>query len=201
MSSPRSFVLLFTGPSGAGKSSVIRPMVDADERLVFSVSCTTRAPRAGERDGVDYHFLDRPAFEQQIEADAFAEWAEVHGQLYGTRRADVQAELEAGRIPVLDVDVQGGLQLLPRYGDDLVSVFLFPPSWEELERRLRAHATETEESLALRLRNARHEVREADHYAYWIVNERIEASQGILRGILTAEAARRGRFVQAPLSD
>ena len=130
-------ILLITGPSGAGKGTVIAGLLAREPRLAFSVSTTTRPIRSGETDGREYDFVDDATFDRLVAEDAFVEWANVHLHRYGTRRSRL-AEMEAaGRIPVLDIDVQGGLNVLKRFGDELVSVFLFPPSWDELERRLR----------------------------------------------------------------
>lgn len=191
-------ILLITGPSGAGKGSVIDALLAREPRLAFSVSSTTRPIRGGEVDGREYDFVDDAAFDRLVAQDAFVEWAPVHLHRYGTRRsrlADLQA---AGRIPVLDIDVQGGVNVLQQFDDELVSVFLFPPSWAELERRLRARGTETEEAIATRLRNARHEVGFAGHYRYWVVNDDLETAVARLAAIVTAEGCRaRGR---APLA-
>jgi guanylate kinase len=180
-------LLLLAGPSGAGKSSVVRPVVDADPRLAFSVSCTTRAPRPGERDGVDYHFLTRAEFERQRDEAAFLECAQVHGQLYGTRAADLDTIFARGQVPVLDVDVQGGAQIRRRFRGRIVSVFIEPPSLEELERRLRGRGTEDEAALQIRLRNARGELAEAGHYQHRIVNAELEQARAELRALLQAE--------------
>jgi guanylate kinase len=122
-------IILITGPSGAGKSSFIDRLMAADPRLAFSVSTTTRPVRAGEVAGEDYDFVDDEAFDRLLAEDAFVEWATVHGNRYGTRREVLAAMTAEGRIPVLDIDVQGGLQVIPQFGPELVSVFLFPPSW------------------------------------------------------------------------
>ncbi len=192
MQRSKGFLLLVTGPSGAGKSSVLSDLL-AQERFGFSVSATTRPPRPGEVDGRDYHFVSRERFEELIAADAFVEWAEVHDHLYGTLVEEVERMREAGRIPVLDVDVQGGVRVIERFGDEVVSVFLFPPSFAALEARLRRRGTESEEALATRLANARREVMFADRYRYWVVNDVLERARGDLAAIVRAEGLRRER--------
>jgi len=195
-----SFLLLISGPSGVGKSSVYHPVMRRDSRLRFSVSCTTRASRAGEVEGEDYHFLERPEFERQQAAGAFVENFTVHAQLYGTRKVDLDAMLEEGLVPVLDLDVQGGERILQSYGERVVSVFLFPPSWGELERRLRTRDTEDDAAVQLRMENARWEVGYARHYHYWIVNDDLERAIGDLEAVLRAERLRRHRWPEMPLS-
>lgn len=192
-------ILLISGPSGAGKSTVYRELMRREPRLAFSVSTTTRPPRAGEADGVDYHFVDDAAFDRLVASDAFLEWAPVHDRRYGTRRDHVAALEAAGSIPLLDIDVQGAVQVLDRLGAEVVSVFLFPPSWEVLEARLRGRGTDSDEVIATRLRNARWEVGFADRYAYWVVNDTVEAAVARLQAIMAAEECRRERVGEAPL--
>jgi len=192
-------ILLISGPSGAGKSTVYQELMRREPRLGFSVSTTTRPPRTGEEDGVHYHFVDQAAFAQQVDEDAFLEWAEVHDQRYGTRRADVEAMEAEGRIPLLDIDVQGGVQILEKMGDQVVSVFLFPPSWEDLESRLRGRQTDTDEVIATRLKNSRWEVEFARHYTYWVVNDEVDRAVARLEAILAAEDCRRERLGKSPL--
>ncbi len=192
-------LLLISGPSGAGKTTFVRALLEADPRVRFSVSTTTRPSRPGERDGVDYHFVDDAEFDSLVAADAFIEWAHVHDHRYGTRRDHVQAMIDRGEIPLLDLDVQGGTRVIDLFGDDLVSVFVFPPSWEELERRLRARGTDSEEVIQTRLRNARWEVGFADRYRYWIVNDVLDEAIGRMRAVLTAEECRRERYPAPPL--
>lgn len=191
-----SFLLLVTGPSGAGKTSLLRGLLEEDPRLAFSVSCTTRPPRNGESDGHDYHFVDDAEFRRRREANAFVEWARVHDHLYGTLVSEVESMAARGRIPLLDIDVQGGLQVIDEWGDRVCSVFVFPPSWEVLESRLRGRATDGEEAVRTRLANARREVAEAGRYTYWVVNDDLSRARADLHAIVRAEtlrAARRGR--------
>ena len=194
-----SFLLLVTGPSGAGKTSVYEPILAEDPRLGFSVSCTTRAPRPGEIDGRDYHFVTVEEFERRREAGAFVEWAEVHGELYGTLISEVEAMAATGRVPALDIDVQGGVQVIRRFGERVCSVFVFPPSFEELERRLRGRGTESETALRTRLENARREIVEADAYSYWIVNDDLDRARDDLRAVIRAESLRREHHERRPV--
>jgi guanylate kinase len=192
-------ILLISGPSGAGKSTVYHELMRREPQLGFSVSTTTRPPRAGEQDGVDYHFVDMARFIDLVAEDAFLEWAEVHGQRYGTRREHVAAMEAAGRIPLLDIDVQGGVQVLDSCGVEIVSVFLFPPSWKALEARLRGRGTDSAEAVATRLKNARWEVGFAERYDYWVVNDEVDSAVLRLQAILLAESCRRERFSTPPL--
>ena len=194
-----SFLLLVTGPSGAGKTSLYQGLLAEDARLGFSVSCTTRAPRTGEVEGRDYHFIDRDEFERRRDAGEFVEWAEVHGNLYGTLISEVEQVAREGRIPALDIDVQGGVQVISRFGDRVCSVFVFPPSFEVLERRLRGRGTDDEAAVARRLANARYEMDQAGVYRYWIVNDDLERAQGDLRAIVRAEQLRRERYAKRPI--
>jgi guanylate kinase len=192
-------IVLITGPSGVGKSSFIAELMAADPRLAFSVSTTTRPRRTGEVDGTDYDFVDDVTFDGLITDSAFVEWARVHDNRYGTRRDQLEEMAAAGKIPVLDIDVQGGVQVLDQFGPELVSVFLFPPSWEELEKRLTSRGTDQSEVIATRLRNARREVGYAPRYSYWIVNDELTAAVTRMRAIIMAEECRSKYQVTPPL--
>lgn len=184
------FLLLVTGPSGAGKSTLLQSLFEADPRLGFSVSATTRAPRPGEVDGREYFFLGEEEFRARRDRGEFVEWAEVHAHLYGTLIAEVDRMMTEGRIPVLDVDVQGGRAVLEHYGEKVLSVFVFPPSWADLEERLRGRATDDEATVQRRLTNARREVEAAELYRYWVVNDDLERAEADLRAILRARELR-----------
>jgi len=160
--------------------------------LSFSVSHTTRSPRRGERDGIDYHFISREAFVDMRLAGDFLEWAEVHGNLYGTSKKSVEDGLAAGLDIFLDIDVQGARQLR-KSGIKALFIFIVPPSWEELERRLRGRGSEATEIIALRLTNARHEMSEVTLYDHVIVNDRIEHAVDMLRAVVLAERSRNRR--------
>jgi guanylate kinase len=180
-----------SAPSGTGKTTVCRAVVSRDPEIVFSVSHTTRAPRAGERDGVDYHFVSRQEFLRLVEADAFLEHAEYRAQLYGTSWAALETPLRAGRDVLLEIEVQGARQVRLRRPDARF-VFLLPPSLEILEQRLRGRGTESEELIARRLAVARQELGEVQRYDYVVVNDELERAIESLLRIVHAERAGRG---------
>ena len=192
-------IVLITGPSGAGKSTFVQKLMAQDDRLAFSISTTTRPIREGEVDGRDYDFVDDDAFDQLVEEDAFVEWAHVHNNRYGTRDSRLEEMAASGKIPLLDIDVQGGVNVIDQYGPELVSVFLFPPSWAELERRLRSRATDSDEVIATRLKNARQEVGFADRYSFWLVNDELEDAVARMAAIILAESSRKSSFRANPL--
>ena len=187
----RGVVLLISGPSGSGKSSICRGILE-DERVVFSVSATTRSPREGEVDGVHYHFLSKEEFERRIRGGEFIEWAEVHGKRYGTTRDSIEGAAVAGRAVLLDIDVQGARQLRGSY-PRAVTIFLLPPSPAALEQRLAARGTEVSSDLELRLRTACSEIAEAGAYDHVIVNDDLAAAAGELRSLVVGHGDRRPR--------
>lgn len=192
-------LVLISGPSGAGKSTFVKSLVTAEADVVFSISTTTRPPRPDETDGVQYHFVDNTEFDRLIAADAFVEWANVHGNRYGTRRDHLQAMKDRGQIPLLDLDVQGGVHVIEMFGPEVVSVFVFPPSWDVLAERLRGRGTEDEAAFQVRLENARWEIGFADRYDYFIVNDDLNRALTRMHAILIAEQCRRIRFGPPPL--
>ncbi|WP_148894270.1 guanylate kinase [Geothermobacter ehrlichii] len=195
---PRNGILfVVSAPSGAGKTTLCRYLVDMFPEIRQSISFTTRTPREGEVDGVDYHFVGRETFERMVAEGAFAEWAEVHGNLYGTSLRTLQQAREAGEDILLDIDCQGAAQLRDRL-DDAVFVFILPPSLKELERRLRGRQTDAEDVIARRLANARREIAQAHWYDYLLVNADLEESAAQLRAIVMAERCRTRRFRDAP---
>ena len=185
-------VLILSSPSGAGKTTLKNRLLSAFPDLRFSVSHTTRKPRPTEQDGREYHFVDRAGFEAMIEADAFAEYAEVHGNLYGTSLREIEAARSTHRGVVFDIDHQGARQMLARV-PDAVTVFILPPSFWELERRLRTRADESDESIRRRLANARLEVTHYGLFDYLLTNDDLEAASARLSAIVLAERCRRGR--------
>ena len=176
-------LLVLSGPSGVGKSTVLRKLMDGREDMCFSVSATTRSPRPGEEDGVDYFFVSRERFQRMIEEEALLEHAEFVGNCYGTPKSQVLERLEQGITVVLDIEVQGAAQVKARMPDAL-TVFLAPPSLEELERRLRGRGTETEEKILSRLETARKELLLAPRYDFTVINDDPDRAAGELAEIL-----------------
>lgn len=161
--------------------------------LAFSVSHTTRAPRTGERDGVDYHFVDRQSFLDMRDRGLFLEWAEVHGNLYGTSLSAIDANLTAGTDIILDIDVQGAHQIRKKRKHQAVFLFIIPPSLEELKNRLSGRNTDAKETINLRLANARKELADVDLYDYVIVNDTVENAVDVFRSIIIAERCKNRR--------
>lgn len=189
----RGILFVVSSPSGAGKSTISRKLLDSETGLTMSVSATTRPPRPGEVDGRDYHFVDTPTFKQMVGDQQFLEWAHVFGHRYGTPRAPVEAALAAGRDVLFDIDWQGAQQLYQRAGGDVVRVFIFPPSMAELEHRLRARATDSEDVIAGRMSRAAAEISHWDGYDYVLVNDDVERCFADVCTILAAERLKRSR--------
>ena len=194
----RTCPVVLSAPSGAGKTTIAKALVEKMEDVVFSVSSTTRPARDHEVDGVDYHFLSEVDFRAMIEADELVEWAEVHGHLYGTSRESLQAALEEGRFLILDVDVQGAMQMRERV-QDVVLVFVLPPSADALVERLTGRGTEGEDNVARRIENARGELEQASQFDYIVVNENLDQAIDEVRCIVLAEGRRTDRAID--LSD
>lgn len=189
----RGLMFILSSPSGAGKTTIAKKLLSDDGNLALSVSATTRPMRAGEVDGRDYHFITRETFEAMVARDEFLEWAEVFGNLYGTPRAAIAQELEAGQDFIFDVDWQGAQQLSQRAREDVVSVFLLPPSIGELEARLRGRGTDDAEVIAGRMARARDEISHWDGYDYIVVNEDLERCFARVRTVLEAGRLTRKR--------
>jgi len=185
----RGLLVVVSAPSGAGKTSLCEWAVTTVPDLVHSVSHTTRTPRPHEVPGRDYHFVDESTFHQMAERGEFAEWAVVHGHLYGTSRAVLEAHFAAGRDVILDIDTQGAAILRERYPEG-VFVFIVPPSWESLEERLRLRHSDADEDIRRRLGRAREEVRHYAEYQYVIVNEVFARAGEELKAIILAERRR-----------
>ena len=189
MNTNRGSLIVISGASGVGKSSVISEVLKRRDNIYFSVSWTTRLPRAGEVDGVNYHFTDREGFEKRIMEGDFLEYAQYVGNFYGTSRSLVEEKLNAGQDVLLDIEVQGAEQVKVNC-PEAVLLFVIPPSFEELEMRLRSRGTDDEEKILGRLTRAREEMREIERYDYIIVNDTIETAAEEVISILTAERCR-----------
>jgi len=190
MSSRRGFPVVLSAASGTGKTTLSRLLLEGDSDLTLSISFTTRAPRGDERDGVAYHFVDRPAFEEKIEQQDFIEYAEVFGNYYGSSRQWTVDTLETGQDVMFDIDVQGGKQIRNLFPEACL-VFLVPPSWEVLERRLRNRGTDDDETIALRLKTAREEIAEGlATYDYVLTNDRLDRALFDLTSIVRAHRLR-----------
>ena len=189
----RTFPLVLAAPSGAGKTTIARALRERRGDVVFSVSATTRPPRAGERDGVDYHFVDTAGFRAMIAAGGLIEWAEVHGNLYGTPLRNVTRAVERREYLLLDIDVQGARQIRDRV-PEAVLVFVLPPSGLALAERLAGRGSEELEVRRRRLANARDEIRDAGSFDYLVVNDHLEHAVDEVERILLAESRRVSRI-------
>ncbi len=185
-------VFVVSAPSGAGKRTVLERVLARDPRLEYSVSATSRRPRPGEVDGRDYYFLTPEEFRRRRDAGAFVEWAEVHGNLYGTLREEIERKRASGRDLILEVDVQGMRQLRDS-GLDVTTIFIVPPSLEVLEERLRGRGTEAPEELALRLRNAREEMAARHSFDYIVINDSLDQAVADFEAIVRASRLRADR--------
>ena len=203
----RGLMLVVSSPSGAGKTSLSRRLLADHAELELSISCTTRGPRPGEQDGREYHFIDRPKFDAMIEQDAFLEWADVHEHRYGSPTAPVMAALEAGRDVLFDIDWQGARMVAASAPQDVVRVFILPPTMADLKRRLHARAQDAEDVIERRLGRAKGEIEKWTDYDYVIVNADFDQAFAELAHIYHAERLRRVRnlglkpLVQALLNE
>jgi guanylate kinase len=199
----RGLLIVLSSPSGAGKTTLARRLLGEFDSLGFSVSVTTRPPREGERPGVDYHFVDRATFERMIEERGLAEWAEVHGNCYGTARAAVDDALAQGRDTLFDIDWQGARALAEQWPTDVLRIFVLPPSLAVLEARLRGRGTDDAHVIERRLRRAVDEMGHFPEYDYLVVNDDLDRAYATLRAIYLANkygASDRGD-VPHPLSE
>ncbi|MBE3581010.1 MAG: guanylate kinase [Thermoanaerobacteraceae bacterium] len=189
----RGLLLVLSGPSGAGKGTVCRVLRQRLPHVGYSVSATTRPPRPGEKDGENYFFLKREEFLALLEEGAFLEWAEVYGNLYGTPRRPVEEALAGGQDIILEIDTQGAAQVKKHYPDG-VFIFVIPPTFKELEERIRRRGTETPEVIATRLGWVENELQQMDLYDYVVVNDVVESAVAKIEAIITAEKCRTARF-------
>ena len=180
---------IISGPSGVGKSTVLGALFEGRDDLYFSVSATTRAPRPTETPDVDYHFIEAETFRQWIEDGEFLEYAEYVGNFYGTPKKYVDAAMDEGKDVILDIEIQGATQV-HELRPDVVRIFIAPPSWEELERRLTARGTDSPEKVQKRLLRAKVELENAGHYDYFVINDTVENAVAELRAIMLAEHCR-----------
>lgn len=185
----RGKTFIISGPSGVGKSTVLGALFEGRDDLYFSVSATTRTPRPTEKPDVDYHFIEAETFRQWIEDGEFLEYAEYVGNFYGTPKKFVDAAMAEGKDVILDIEIQGATQV-HELRPDVVRIFIAPPSWEELERRLTARGTDSPEKVQKRLLRAKVELENAGHYDYFVINDTVENAVQELRAIMLAEHCR-----------
>ncbi|MBL8398320.1 MAG: guanylate kinase [Candidatus Accumulibacter sp.] len=181
---------IVVAPSGAGKTTLVRLLLENDPGIRVSISHTTRQPRAGERNGIEYHFTDQPTFQKKIDNGDFIEWAEVHGNFYGTSRSGIAAAIEAGQDVLLEIDWQGAKQVRTLF-PQAIGVFILPPSMAELETRLRKRATDSEQTIARRMAAAREEMRHVAEFDYVIINDHLPRA---LNDVLAVVQASRLRY-------
>ncbi len=186
---PHGRLMVVSAPSGAGKSTLCRSLLRRHKNVVLSVSATTRQPRPGEKDGRDYFFVSEAAFHSMRKRGELLEWAEVHGQYYGTPKHFLERQVRAGKYVLLEIDVQGALQV-KKHHPDAILIFITTPSFNDLERRLRHRSSETETELRRRLANARKELGYLKRYDYHVVNDRVPLALRRLEAILAAESLR-----------
>jgi guanylate kinase len=198
MKDRRGLMLILSSPSGAGKTTLTRMLLqDKSIDLSLSVSSTTRERRSSEVDGIHYHFISRPQFERMRDQDEFLEWAEVHGNFYGSPRGPVEAVLSQGRDVLFDIDYQGTQQVRQKAPQDVVTIFILPPTMKELRARLERRAEDSQETIDKRLVNARHEIQRWTSYDYVLVNDDLQQTYKQVLTILDAERLRRGRAQEA----
>lgn len=194
MASPKPMtghLYIVTAPSGTGKTTLVRLLLESDPGIRLSISYTTRAPRNGEQDGRDYRFIDVPAFLAKIKSGDFLEWAEVHGNYYGTSKSWIEAEMAAGRDVLLEIDWQGAQQVRKAF-PGTIGVFILPPSFDELERRLSGRGTDSAQVIARRLAAARDEMRHVGEFDYVIINDDLQQALGDLLSVVRASRLHSG---------
>jgi len=188
--SKTGFLVVITAPSGSGKTTIYKQLLKRNPQLQFSVSFTTRPRRQDEENGIDYYFVSKKEFMRKVERGDFVEWAEVHGEYYGTEKSQVDRCLKNGRICLLDVDVQGAINIQKNYRD-LVNIFIMVPSLEELARRLKKRGTDSEERIKVRLRNAENELEYKKYFKYIVINDKVEEAVSQIEKIIESEKGKR----------
>ena len=189
----KCMLIVISGPSGVGKGTIFSRLLASDPSLTFSVSATTRSPRNGETDGVDYFFITEDKYQELVKQDAFLEHATVHGHSYGTLKSQIVEKLEKGLNVVLDIDPQGAKQVMAQW-PDCVSIFLLPPSYDKLRQRLYGRNTDATEEIERRLKNAKGEIEQAGMYQYVVVNDDLQVALNQVTAIVTAEKQRTSRY-------
>ena len=189
----KGLLIVISGPSGAGKGTICKRFMEKNKEVVLSVSATTRSPRQGEVDGVNYHFMTKEQFKDKIKSDDFLEYAEVYDNFYGTPKSNVNELLESGKDVILEIDIQGALKVKEN-AEDGIFIFILPPSMEELKQRIIKRGSETEESLMKRFKSAYKEINFVSKYNYAVVNDEVETAVEKLESIITAEKCRVDRI-------
>ena len=200
MHSNRGVLIVISGPSGAGKGTICKALLEKHDNIYISVSATTRSPREGEIEGVNYYFLTKEAFEEKVKENGFIEYANVHGNFYGTPKVNVEKMLEEGKDVILEIDIQGALQVKENFKEG-VFIFILPPSMEELKKRIINRGSETEESLMTRFKNAYKEINYVSKYIYAVVNDTLELAVAKVESIIAAEKCRVDRIKENTILD
>jgi len=193
MHSNRGVLIVISGPSGAGKGTICKEILEKNNNIYLSVSATTRKPRQGEVDGVNYYFLTEEDFKNKVESNGFIEYAKVHGNYYGTPKVNVEKMLDEGKDVILEIDIQGALKVKENFTEG-VFIFILPPSMDELKRRIIKRGSETEESLMTRFKNAYQEINYVSKYNYAVVNDTLEIAVSKVESIIAAEKCRVDRI-------
>lgn len=200
MQSNRGVLIVISGPSGAGKGTICKALLEKQDNIYISVSATTRSPRKGEIEGVNYYFLTKNAFEEKVKENGFLEYANVHGNFYGTPKGNVEKMLDEGKDVILEIDIQGALQVKENFKEG-VFIFILPPSMEELKQRIIKRGSETEESLMTRFKNAYKEINYVSKYNYAVVNDTLDIAVSKVESIIAAEKCRVDRIKENTILD
>ena len=196
----RGVLIVISGPSGAGKGTICKALLEKDKNIYLSVSATTRTPRIGEVEGVNYYFFTKEVFESKVKENGFLEYANVHGNFYGTPKVNVEKMLEEGKDVILEIDIQGALQVKENFKEG-VFIFILPPSMEELKQRIIKRGSETEESLMTRFKNAYKEINYVSKYNYAVVNDTLDIAVSKVESIIAAEKCRVDRIKENTILD